>query len=353
MQHADTHQPDHQNAYLLGEWQVFPDTGLLIRAGFHIHAEPKVMSVLECLMQSGGRLVTRDELINKVWTHVVVNDEVLTRAISELRTLLGDVSRERRYIATVPKRGYKLLMPAQPISAPIYEISAPVSQADDTRNGSVSGKTSGSWWITLPGINRRLNQSAALMGYFLISSALIFSLWMNRVDLADQASATSERARLEHGQPPGTISTALQSELRRFQVSGALFEPGERVAEHMVQSVLITPLTVITDDEQTRAFAAGLTEDLQHAIFRLTDLQVVQQLTENNLENSLILSGSVRLYDQLSRVNLQLVDALTSRVLWSSAFECPVDAILGVQTQIAKQAGRHLQQSLNQTVMQS
>lgn len=347
MAHLNNNANHPDNGYMLGEWQVFPDTGLLIKAGVQIHTEPKVMSVLECLIQAGGRLVTRDELISKVWAHVVVNDEVLTRAISELRTLLGDVSRERRYIATIPKRGYKLLMPVQPITAPIHEMSARIDHGPAKLGATVSGKTAGSWWITLPGLNRRLSQPVALMGYFLISSTLMFSLWMNRVDFSEQISATSERAGSEQSLLPGTISTTLQSELQRFQVSKALFEPVERVVEHTVQSVLITPLTIITDDEQTRAFAAGLTEDLQHAIFRQTELQVVQQLSENNLENALILSGSVRVYDQLSRINLQLVDALTSRLLWSSSFECPLDALLSVQTQIAKQAGRHLQLSLN------
>jgi len=83
MQHTGGNQHNNENAYLPGEWQVFPDTGLLIKAGHQIQAEPKVMSVLEWLLQAGGRLVTRDELIEKVWAHVVVNDEVLTFALND------------------------------------------------------------------------------------------------------------------------------------------------------------------------------------------------------------------------------------------------------------------------------
>jgi TolB-like protein len=119
------------------------------------------------------------------------------------------------------------------------------------------------------------------------------------------------------------------------------------MSEHTAQSVLIAPLTAITDDEQTRAFAAGLSVELQHAVFRQPDLQVVQQLPENPLESALILSGSVRVYDQSTRINLQLVEAVTSRLLWSDSFDCPLNAILGLQTQIARQTGQRLQRSFS------
>jgi len=315
MQHAATNQHDHENAYLLGEWQVFPDSGVLIKAGYQIRAEPIVMSVLECLLQSGGRLVTRDELIDKVWAHVVVNDEVLTRAISELRTLLGDVSRERRYIVTIPKRGYRLVMPVLPLAAPVD--------------------------------NRRLpSRLVALTGYLTLASTFAFLFWTATSYLNNHENVPTHRADLEYSAPNENLAKTLHAELQHFQVSGALFGSVDWPIEHTMQSVLVSPLTAITDDEQTHSFAAGLTEDLRHTIFRQTDLKVVYQLPENHLESVLILSGSVRIHDQLTRVNLQLVDAVTSRLLWSSSFDCPLDALLSVQTQIARQAGRHLQQSL-------
>jgi len=344
MQDAGINQHANESGYLLGDWQVFPDTGVLIKAGFHIHAEPKVMSVLECLMQAGGRLVTRDELIDKVWTHVVVNDEVLTRAVSELRTLLGDVSRERRYIVTVPKRGYKLVMPALPMAGPVDSTPLQVGHSRSRRYSCGIRKTAGSFWISA---RQLLGKPVALAGCLAVSSMLAFSLWTASSEPNSQASIPVQRADLDHGMPVANQATTLQAESQRFQISEAFFGSVDWMAEYTTQSVLVTPLTAITDDEQTRSFAAGLSEDLRHAIFRQTDLQVVYQLPENHLENTLILSGSVRIHDQLTRVNLQLVDAVTSRLLWSRSFECAVDALLSVQTQIARQAGRDLQLTLS------
>ncbi len=97
------------NAFSLGKWQVNPGSGTISQAGLRLHVEPKLMDVLLCLVRRQGQLVSRAELLEHAWPDVVVNEEVVTRAISELRTLLGDTSRNRRYIATVPKRGYRLV----------------------------------------------------------------------------------------------------------------------------------------------------------------------------------------------------------------------------------------------------
>lgn len=340
MQYASTDQADHENAFLLGEWQVFPDTGLLVKDGIRIHTEPKVMSVLECLMRAGGKLVTREELIDTVWAHVVINDEVLTRAISELRTLLGDVNRDRRYIATIPKRGYKLLMPARPMTRMALPMPGPVDTSASiiTHNRSIrrsfgSLPSAGLSWSNA---KRLLGQPVALAACITISSALAFLLWMTPDDPNEQANIPA----------PGN-ATRLQAELQRPDISQVLANPDEGVTVYPAPLVLINPLTAITDDEPTRVFAAGLLEDLQHALFRETDLQLVEQLSANQLESAFILSGSVRVYDQSTKVNFQLVEALTSRLLWSSSFECPLDAVLSLQSQIARHTGKNLQRSLS------
>ncbi|MEX0740329.1 MAG: winged helix-turn-helix domain-containing protein [Pseudohongiella sp.] len=103
------------DGYALGAWRVWPDNGILVTDGHAVHVEPKVMEVLMCLIKAEGCLVPREVLLESVWADVVVNEEVVTRAVSELRTLLGDVGRPRRYVGTIPRKGYRLLMKAVPI----------------------------------------------------------------------------------------------------------------------------------------------------------------------------------------------------------------------------------------------
>jgi class 3 adenylate cyclase len=55
------------------------------------------------------RLVTQDELLDAAWLETSVTDAVLRVAIGALREVLGDTARTPRFIATVPRRGYRFL----------------------------------------------------------------------------------------------------------------------------------------------------------------------------------------------------------------------------------------------------
>src|SRR6185295_10731329 len=74
-----------------------------------VQVEPKIMQVLVALVESAGQVVTRDELMSRVWNGVFVTDDALHRAIRELRRLFDDDSEQPRVIETIRKRGYRLI----------------------------------------------------------------------------------------------------------------------------------------------------------------------------------------------------------------------------------------------------
>ena len=69
--------------------------------------EPKVMAVLVMLVEHEGQVVSRQSLMEKVWQGMVVGEEVITRAIFELRRAFSDNAKNPLYFATVPKKGYR------------------------------------------------------------------------------------------------------------------------------------------------------------------------------------------------------------------------------------------------------
>ena len=81
----------------------------IVKAGELLPVEPKAFRVLLFLLRSPHRLITKDELLDAVWSDCAVSDNSLTRSIALLRRLLGDETREPRYIATVPTVGYRFL----------------------------------------------------------------------------------------------------------------------------------------------------------------------------------------------------------------------------------------------------
>jgi DNA-binding winged helix-turn-helix (wHTH) protein/tetratricopeptide (TPR) repeat protein len=95
--------------FRLGDWIVRPIEGVVLGANESRHMQPKTMDVLVTLATSSGQVLTRDELIRRVWGANAVSDEPLTRCIHELRRALDDDCGEPRFIQTIPKRGYRLL----------------------------------------------------------------------------------------------------------------------------------------------------------------------------------------------------------------------------------------------------
>ena len=96
--------------FTVGDWRVQPSLNRLQRGEEVVRLEPKVMQVLVCLAEQAGEVVTRDTLISRVWPDVFVTDDVLHRAIRELRRVFGDSSAAPRTIETIRKRGYRLMV---------------------------------------------------------------------------------------------------------------------------------------------------------------------------------------------------------------------------------------------------
>src|SRR5438128_9460628 len=68
---------------------------------------PKVLDTLPALVQHSGHIVSKDELVEIVWTDTFVEENNLTQYVAAARRALGDNRHEQKYIETVPKRGYR------------------------------------------------------------------------------------------------------------------------------------------------------------------------------------------------------------------------------------------------------
>lgn len=79
-------------------------------SGEHVDLRPRSYAVLRLLAENAGRLVTKDEIIAKVWDDVAVTEDSLTQCIADIRRAVGDD--ERRVLRTVPRKGY-ILVPSQ------------------------------------------------------------------------------------------------------------------------------------------------------------------------------------------------------------------------------------------------
>lgn len=101
--------------FRLGSWLVQPSQSSISCDGKTTRLEPKMVDVLVCLVEHSGETVSKEQLIRRVWGETFVTDDVLTRCISELRKALQDDFRDPHVIQTVPRKGYRLLLLAEPV----------------------------------------------------------------------------------------------------------------------------------------------------------------------------------------------------------------------------------------------
>ena len=100
-----------------------------------VSLEPKVMRVLLALARRPGEVVTKEELFRDVWDGAFVSEDVLTRAIGELRRLFGDDAASPRVIETIRKSGYRLIAPVAPAAVPEPADVPAVAAPTDRRGG--------------------------------------------------------------------------------------------------------------------------------------------------------------------------------------------------------------------------
>lgn len=90
--------------YRFGGFALDLDRELLLHGDAEIRLRPKCFEVLRVLVEHHGRLVTKDDLHEKVWAPAAVSDDSLSHCLNEIRRALGDANRDM--ISTVPRRGY-------------------------------------------------------------------------------------------------------------------------------------------------------------------------------------------------------------------------------------------------------
>src|SRR4051812_36814665 len=103
--------------YGFGAFVMDTGTRELRRGDQTIPLTPKAFDVLQVLVESGGVVVEKQDLLKGVWPGSFVSDETLTQNIATLRRALGDLAERPQYIVTVPRRGYRFAAAVHGLSA--------------------------------------------------------------------------------------------------------------------------------------------------------------------------------------------------------------------------------------------
>ena len=95
--------------YDFGDFRLDLTEKVLLRDGKFISITPKVFETLQVMVENAGRLIGKDELMERIWHERFVEESNLTFNIKMLRRALGDDAAKPLFIETVPKRGYRFI----------------------------------------------------------------------------------------------------------------------------------------------------------------------------------------------------------------------------------------------------
>ena len=290
--------------FRIGEWVVEPGSGRIRKGGEEVKLEPKAMEVLVYLAQHPRTVVSRETLEAEIWTGTVVGYGSLPASIIKLRKALGDDSRKPRYIETVSKRGYRLIMPVSPVPGEgetRMPESVPASDA-----GLVVSKSEAVRRIAIP----------ALLVLLVILATLIVV-----VDWLDLTGRTASE----------------------------------------IPSVLVLPFKNLSDDDREEHLSDGITDDLITDLSKIKSIRVIARQSAYYYKNSdvtlddisrqlnvqYVVEGSVRKSGRHIRVNVQLSDAKRGESIWADRIDTDTENIFGVQDKLVKNVIKEMYTTLS------
>jgi TolB-like protein/DNA-binding winged helix-turn-helix (wHTH) protein len=152
LQVGSSMRPGSSRVFRFGAFEADVQAGKLRRDGARVSLQEQPFQVLVALLERPGELVWREDLRQQVWPEdtFVEFDHALNTAVKKIRIALGDCASSPEYVETVPKRGYRFLVPVE-------IVENPASQTSDWAKPRLTGRS------------RRRAVSLALLAIVLLS----------------------------------------------------------------------------------------------------------------------------------------------------------------------------------------
>lgn len=313
--------------YEFGPFRLDASEHLLLRDARPISLSPKVFETLLVLVEHGGHVLCKDELMKRLWPDSFVEESSLTQNISLLRKALGE-SEEQKYIETVPKCGYRFVEPVRVVNAGPADssIAAEVISGEYTTTGLTieeleesesrdASQSESQIHVSLPPTATHKAQHPAL---FFLSFVLLLGvaggayLWKGRTDAGGKSAASFNEIR----------SMAILPFKQVGDESGANGYLGLSMADALIvklsgfQHLSIMPTSTV---------------------FRYVGRERDVVETGKELGVEAVLDGMIQRVGDRVRVTMMLVRVSDGRTLWSEKFDARFTDIFTLQDSISEQ----------------
>jgi TolB-like protein/DNA-binding winged helix-turn-helix (wHTH) protein/Tfp pilus assembly protein PilF len=303
--------------FRFGAFELRPRSQELFKHGVKIRLRPQPLRVLQILLESSGEVVTREELRKQLWTSETFVDfeHGLNTSVKELRGVLGDSATKPHYIQTLPRVGYRMMVPVAVESPPGAPGLPSASQA-------ATPEMRAEQWVSprnAQGMRAaRRWRIFAVVSIVVIAAAAAYVAW----------SFSRSRVRLSSG----------------------------RVM------LAVLPFENLTGDASQDYFSDGLTEEMINQLGRFEPqrLGVIARASVMHYKRSqeqldrigrelgvqYVLEGSVRRDVDKVRISAELIQLKDQTHLWARQYDRELSSLLTLQSEIAQEIADEIQLTL-------
>jgi TolB-like protein/DNA-binding winged helix-turn-helix (wHTH) protein len=285
--------------YRFGVFTLDARTGELTNNGSRAGLREQPLQLLLALLEQPGELVTREELVNRLWpTHTFVDvDRGLNKVVNHLREVLGDSAEQPRFVETLPRKGYRFVAPVTHGAQDAEPVAPPPTKAP--RRGNLRR------WLALSGA------VAACLALAAVANVGGARTWITR----------------------------------------RLYPSPPRIA-----SLAVIPLENLSRDPEQEYFADGMTDELitdlakmggarvtsRTSVMRYKGTKKSVQEIGRELNVDAIVEGTVMRAGNRARITAQLIQVSTDMHLWAESYERDVSEILDLQGKVATDIAREV-----------
>jgi TolB-like protein/DNA-binding winged helix-turn-helix (wHTH) protein/Flp pilus assembly protein TadD len=291
----------------IGAWRIDPALDQISMDGNTVKLEPRAMQLLLRLAEHAGEVVSVEQLLDEVWTGVVVTPDSVYHAVAALRRMLGDDTKQPTYIANVPRRGYRLVAPVAPwADAP----DALEERSPDPAVESVIGRKAAAakgWSLRWP-----------VMALFIALGVGLGYVFVDKFWLSKSVAAAYDRT--------ATVASVI----------------GDK-------SIAVLPFVDLSEKSDQEYFADGMAEEVIALLAKIPGLTVIGHASSfqfkgtnkdlhtiaTKLHVTYLVQGSVRRTNDRVHVTAHLIDTRDGATRWSQTYDRPASDALRVQDEIA------------------
>ena len=289
------------------DFEVDLRAGQLRKQGAKIRLQEQPFRLLAVLLESAGEVVTRDELRARLWPAdtFVDFDHRLAAAVSKIRDALADSAENPRFVETVGRRGYRFMVPVEPVMPPAEE-SRPRADLEPPPSLPARSKS------TVP----RVAWIGAGLALFLVGSIFLVRHWR-------QSNVTAS------GVP-------------------------------RISSIAVLPLENLSNDPEQEYFVEGMTDEIITDLAKLPGIRVISRTSAiqykgthktlpqiaRELNVDAVVEGTVLRAGDRVRIRTQLIYAPSDRHIWAQAYERDLKDVLTLQANLAQDIAGEIQLKL-------